>query len=68
MTALAVLFWFPYIVAIPGVLAASLLWPGGNTQVGVRRRAILAGLTLGSASLLLCVGYLLPLTQLHAFF
>jgi hypothetical protein len=31
----------------------------------VRRRAVLAGLTLASASLLLCVGYLLPLTQLH---
>jgi hypothetical protein len=65
MAALAVLFWFPYIVAIPGVLAAAFLWPTQMAPSGVRRRAVLAGLTLASACLLLCVGYFVPLIQLH---
>jgi hypothetical protein len=63
--ALAVLFWFPYIVAIPGVLAASALFPNQISPSGLRRRATRASLTLASASLLICAGYLVPLIQLH---
>ena len=65
MAALAVLFWFPYVVAIPGVIAASFLWPTQIPTVSVRRHAKLAGLTLASASLLICAGYFMPLIQLH---
>src|SRR5581483_2422298 len=37
--ALAAMFWFPYIVAFPGVLAASLLWrtEHGDSRVGGKR-------------------------------
>ena len=65
VAALAVLFWFPYIVAIPGVIAACFLWPTQISPSSVRRRAILAGLTLAFASLVICAGYFVPLIQLH---
>ena len=63
--ALAVLFWFPYIVAIPGVIAVCFLWPTEISPPSLRRRARLAGLTLTSASLVICAGYFVPLIQLH---
>jgi hypothetical protein len=65
LAALAVLFWFPYILAIPGVLASFLLWPTHTSSSEARRRAVLAGLTLASASVLICMGYFVPLIQLH---
>jgi hypothetical protein len=65
LAALAVLFWFPYILAIPGVLAASFLWSTHTSSSEARRCAVLASLTLASASMLICVGYVVPLIQLH---
>jgi hypothetical protein len=65
LAALAVLFWFPYILAIPGVLTAPFLLRTDTSSLDARRCAALAGLTLASASILICVGYFVPLIQLH---
>ena len=57
--ALSVLFWLPYIVAVPGVLAVFV----------VRRRIGLAAVTLASAAVLTCAGYAVALVALdiHTF-
>ena len=57
--ALAVLFWFPYIVVLPGVLAVLYCWPSERST----RRFIAAFVT--SAAVLGCAVYLLAMAQLH---
>jgi 4-amino-4-deoxy-L-arabinose transferase-like glycosyltransferase len=64
--ALAALFWFPYIVALPGVLAASLLWRTEQTDRSVNSKRIrIAAATAASAGLALCAGYAAPVILLH---
>jgi len=64
--AMSVLFWFPYILAVPGVLAASVLCPAQHRAAReVRCRIGLATVTLASAGVLICAGYAVPLVPLH---
>jgi hypothetical protein len=62
--ALALLFWFPYIIAIPGVLAAALLWPPQEPAFN-RQRITLAATALGVACVLTIAAYGLAVVQLH---
>jgi hypothetical protein len=62
--ALALLFWFPYIIAVPGVLAAALLWPPERAAFH-RRRISLAAAALVVAGLLTIAAYCLAVVQLH---
>jgi hypothetical protein len=65
---MSVLFWFPYIVAVAGVLAAFLLWPTRNSApIRLHRRVELAALTLASAVLLTCAGYAIAVVQLDIY-
>jgi hypothetical protein len=59
--AMSVLFWFPYIIALPGVLAAFVLWPDRQ----FRRGTGLAIVMLASAGVLVCAGYVVPIVSLH---
>ncbi|HLJ46398.1 MAG TPA: glycosyltransferase family 39 protein [Bryobacteraceae bacterium] len=57
--ALSVLFWFPYIVALPGLLVLLFLWPSDRST----RRFI--PVVVAAASLVAGAAYLLAMTQLH---
>ena len=63
---LAILFWLPYAVAIPGIVAASLLWPSPpDSTLRIGERVRLAAASVASACLLAGVFFYLPILQLH---
>ena len=64
--ALAVLFWLPYVLALPGIIVVLFLWPPSATkQFEIRNRLRLALVTLASTTILLFAGLLIPLISLH---
>lgn len=65
--AIAVLFWFPYVVVLPGILAAALLWESerGAGSVGFEDRFRLTVYLSISAVCFIGIGYLIAVLQLH---
>src|SRR5260370_20437307 len=65
--AFAVLLWFPYILVLPGILAAALLWRGNReaNAIVLRSRLRLACYVAVFAAGLIGVGYLFALIQLR---
>jgi hypothetical protein len=65
--AFAVLVWFPYILVLPGILAAALLWRGNREEntTATQNRLRLAFYVAVFAACLIGVGYLVALIQLR---
>jgi hypothetical protein len=65
--AFAVLVWFPYILALPGILAAALLWDAKRDRdaIAMHRRIRLACYACVFAACLIGLGYLFAVFELR---
>jgi hypothetical protein len=62
--ALSMLFWFPYFVVFPGVLAAAMLWKGASGAIPAQRRLRLASIIVASTVAVVGIAYLAAISQL----
>ena len=64
---LAALLWLPYVLVLPGILAASVLWDGQGAKLLLRDKLRIAFYISGSTAFVVTVGYFFAILQLHIF-